>query len=218
MTGTAGGPAPGPLSGGIVVVGSPVDGPAVARAVAVLRAGGVIGLPTDTVYGLGADPGVPGAVDEVFRLKGRPPAVAMPVLVAGSDQLAGVVADVPPSAAELMATHWPGPLTVVMRRSPAFRADLGGDPSTVGVRAPDHPVVAALCRAAGPLAVTSANLHGEAPLTEAAEVARTFPTVLVLDGGRCAGVPSTVVDCTGPEPVVLREGAVRLPRGARRAP
>ncbi|HET6793621.1 MAG TPA: L-threonylcarbamoyladenylate synthase [Acidimicrobiales bacterium] len=201
-----------------MAVGSPPDAGAIARAVAALRSGAVIGLPTDTVYGLGAHPGVPGAVEEVFRLKGRPPEVAMPVLVAGADQLEGIVAEVPPSAAALMAAHWPGPLTVVLRRSPAFRADLGGEPTTVGVRAPDHPVVAALCRAAGPLAVTSANLHGRPPLPEAAEVARTFPTVLVLDGGRCEGLPSTVVDCTGPEPVVLRQGEVRLPRGPRRAP
>ncbi|MHB1717587.1 MAG: L-threonylcarbamoyladenylate synthase, partial [Acidimicrobiales bacterium] len=132
----------------------------------------------------------------------------------------------------LAARFWPGALTLVVPRVPGFTADLGGPPTarrTVGIRWPDHPVVVALCRAVGPLAVTSANRHGAAPITTAAGVAAAFGTPppeagagrsplttgddnigpgLVLDGGTCDGVPSTVVECLGPAARCLRAGAI----------
>ena len=109
-----------------------------------------------------------------------------------------------------MARFWPGALTIVLPARPGLGADLGDDDATIGVRCPDHPVALALCRAVGPLATTSANVHGQPTLTTAAEVAEVFADALpvVLDGGTCTGSPSTVVDCTGFEPRLLREGRV----------
>ena len=187
---------------------------AVRRAAAALADGAVVAVPTDTVYGLAVDPAQPEAVARLFALKGRPDDVPLPILVAGPEQVALVAGELGPAAAELADRYWPGPLTLVVPRRPGFTVDLGGTPTarqTVGVRRPDHPVLVALCELLGPLAVTSANLHGAPPATTAAEVATAFardqPEV-VLDGGRCDGVPSTVVECRGPASRCLREGAL----------
>jgi len=185
------------------------------RAVALLRSGEVVAVPTDTVYGLAVDPRLPEAVERVFALKERPAAVALPILVGSAEQVE-VVAGVLESAARGLADRWwPGPLTLVVPRKRGFDADLGGGPTgrwTVGVRWPDHPVVRALCLAVGPLAVTSANPHGRPPATTADEVAGAFagagPLAAVLDGGVCAGLPSTVVECRGPASRCLREGRI----------
>jgi tRNA threonylcarbamoyl adenosine modification protein (Sua5/YciO/YrdC/YwlC family) len=187
-------------------------------AIEALGNGSVVAVPTDTVYGLAALPSLPTAVDRLFRLKERPKDVALPVLVASwgdVDALAGPL----DTAAELLAGRfWPGPLTLVIPREPGFDADLGGPPAarkTVGVRWPEHPVIEYLCGKLGPLAVTSANLHGSPPATTAAEVATAFSGLapelapaVILDGGRCDGVPSTVVECRGPATRCLREGAI----------
>lgn len=175
-----------------------------------LEAGRVVALPTDTVYGLGVDPFRPGASDRLFAIKRRPRTVDLPLLVAGADQVLTVATAVPPIAARLMGRYWPGPLTLVVPRRPDLAADLGDDEATVGVRCPDHEVPLALCRRRGPLATTSANLHGQPTLTTAAEVEAALGEALavVLDGGPCAGEPSTVVDCTGEAPKCLREGRI----------
>jgi tRNA threonylcarbamoyl adenosine modification protein (Sua5/YciO/YrdC/YwlC family) len=185
------------------------------RAAAALADGAVVAVPTDTVYGLAVDPAQPDAVARLFALKGRPDDVPLPVLVAGPEQVALVAADLEPAAAELAARFWPGPLTLVVPRRRGFTVDLGGPPAamqTIGVRWPDHPVVVALCELLGPLAVTSANLHGAPPASTADGVATVFAgseqPVVVLDGGRCAGTPSTVVECRGPASRCLREGAL----------
>lgn len=195
----------------IVEAGDPLSADARRLAVEALAAGRAIALPTDTVYGLAVDPFLPGAADRLFELKVRPRHVNLPVLVTGIDQALGLATAVPASATALMARFWPGPLTVVLPARAGLGADLGDDDATIGIRCPDHPVPLALCREVGPLATTSANRHGEPTLTTAAEVAATFGDTLtvVLDGGTCTGSPSTVVDCTGVEPKLLREG--RLP-------
>ncbi|MEA2900138.1 MAG: L-threonylcarbamoyladenylate synthase [Actinomycetota bacterium] len=187
-----------------------VSSEAIARAVATLARGLPVALPTDTVYGLAVDPFLPGASDRVFELKRRPRDENLPVLVASTDQALGLATAVPSSALVLMARFWPGALTIVLPARPGLGADLGDDDATIGVRCPDHPVPLALCRAVGPLATTSANVHGQPTLTTAAEVAEVFADALpvVLDGGTCTGSPSTVVDCTGFEPRLLREGRV----------
>lgn len=192
-----------------------VDRGALLRAAEALAGGAVVAVPTDTVYGLAADPHLPDAVALLFTIKGRPGDVAVPVLVAGPEQVELVTAPLEAAAAALAKRFWPGPLTLVVPRRRGFGADLGGPPSarrTVGVRRPDHPVVAALCGMFGPLAVTSANPHGEPPATTAAEVAVAFAgrdqPAVILDGGTCDGVPSTVVECKGPATVCLREGAI----------
>ena len=179
-------------------------------AVGALRDGQVVGIPTDTVYGLAVDPFVPGAADAIFAAKLRPREVALPVLVASVEQALSLATAVPPMAQALMDRFWPGPLTVVLPRRPDLAADLGDDDVTVGVRCPDHPVPLALCAKAGPLATTSANRHGEPTSETAAEVAAVFgaAVALVLDGGRASGLASTVVDYTGLEPRLLRQGRI----------
>lgn len=191
--------------------GDPVPADAVDRAVRALASSHVVAIPTDTVYGLAVDPFSVGAADRVFLLKRRPRDVDLPVLVAGVAQALDLATAVPRSARRLMEAFWPGALTLVLPRRSDLRADLGTSEATVGVRCPDHPVPLALCRAHGPIATTSANLHGEPTPTTAAEVEALFGdgVAIVLDGGMCAGAPSTVVDCTGEEPRLLREG--RLP-------
>ena len=154
-------------------------------------------------------------MERLFALKGRPADVPLPILVAGPEQVAQVAGELEAAARVLAGRYWPGPLTLVVPRRPGFIADLGGPAlarQTVGVRRPDHPVVVALCELLGPLAVTSANLHGNMPATTATGVVEAFagsdqPEV-VLDGGVCDGVPSTVVECRGPASRCLREGAL----------
>jgi tRNA threonylcarbamoyl adenosine modification protein (Sua5/YciO/YrdC/YwlC family) len=194
----------------VPAVGDPPAATAVLQAVRALGQGLPIAIPTDTVYGLAVDPFRTGATDRIFAAKRRPREVSLPVLVSGVEQALSVSAAVPALALELMARYWPGPLTIVIPARPGLAADLGDDDVTVGVRAPDHPVPLALCAAVGPLATTSANRHGEAPLTTAADVDASFgdALALVLDSGVCAGSPSTVVDCTGEELKLLREGRI----------
>jgi L-threonylcarbamoyladenylate synthase len=190
--------------------GLPVPAHAVDLAARALASAQVVGLPTDTVYGLAADPFSTGGADRLFLLKRRPREVDLPVLVADLDQALALTTGVPDGARRLMDRFWPGALTLVLPRRPDLQADLGADEATVGVRCPAHPVPLALCRATGPIATTSANLHGQGPATTAAEVVATFgdSVAVVLDAGPCEGEPSTVVDCTGAEPKLLREGTI----------
>jgi len=190
--------------------GDPPPADSLETAVQALAAGRPIGIPTDTVYGLAADPFRQGATDCIFEAKRRPRDVSLPVLVAGVDQALALATAVPGVARALMERFWPGPLTIVIPGRPGLGADLGDDDATVGVRCPDHPVPLALCAAAGPLATTSANVHGRPTLTTATEVEEAFGDALpvVLDAGTCTGRPSTVVDCTGIVPKLLREGRI----------
>jgi tRNA threonylcarbamoyl adenosine modification protein (Sua5/YciO/YrdC/YwlC family) len=194
-----------------MVTGGPDEGigpEALAAASEVLADGWPVGIPTDTVYGLAVDPFRPGAADRLFEAKRRPREVNLPVLVAGTRQALEITSSVPEAAIALMERFWPGPLTIVLPVRPGLAADLGDDDLTVGVRCPAHAVPVSLASATGPLATTSANLHGSPTLVTAGEVATTFAGVvpLVLDGGICRGRPSTVLDCTGDEPRLLRAG------------
>ncbi len=186
-----------------------------ALAAKALRTGAVVAMPTDTVYGLAADPSQPRAVAHLFSLKNRPTEVALPVLVDGQEQVGAVAGRLDRAAGHLAGRYWPGPLTLVVPRRRTFTADLGGPPAarhTVGLRWPDHPVVRALCRGLGPLVVTSANRHRGPPATSADEVAAIFvgtdELAVILDGGTCDGTPSTVVECRGPAIRCLREGSI----------
>ena len=192
----------------IPAFGDPPPPDAIEAAAASLRAGGIAGLPTDTVYGLAADPFHTGASDRLFAVKRRPRTVELPVLVADADQALSLAIAVPEAALRLMERCWPGPLTLVLPRRPDLNADLGTDDATIGIRCPAHPVPLALCRAVGPFATTSANRHQEPPATTADQLDAVFGTSveLILDAGRCDELPSTVVDCTGAEPRPLREG------------
>ena len=193
----------------VPAVGDPPPPEAVDAAAAVLLAGRVVAVPTDTVYGLAVDAFRPGATSRLFAAKGRPRRVPLPVLVSGLDQ-AEALASMPPAASVLVERFWPGALTLVLPRRRGFDVDLGDAGTTVGLRAPDHPVPVALCARVGPLATTSANLHGGETPADAVDVARLLAGAvdLVLDAGRCDGRASTVVDCTADVPRLLREGEI----------
>lgn len=179
------------------------------RLCAALEAGEPVVLATDTVYGVAALPSVAGATARLYALKDRRPDVPLAVLVGDPADLDALAAGPDPRRAALVAAHWPGPLTVVARRAGALVGwDLGGDPTTVGVRCPDHPVVRAVARRVGPIATTSANRHGQPTPVTAAEAAAslTAEVAVVADGGTLAGRASTVVDTTTEPWRVLREG------------
>ncbi len=186
------------------------------RAVAALRAGGLVGLPTETVYGLGADAANPAAVARVYAAKGRPADHPLIVHVSGADALSGWVGAAPSYALRLAEALWPGPLTLVVPRGPRAGDHVTGGQDTVGLRAPDHPVAqAVLAGFGGGVAAPSANRFGRVSPTTAADVLEELAGALVdgldvvLDGGPSrVGLESTILDCTGERPVVLRPGAV----------
>jgi L-threonylcarbamoyladenylate synthase len=175
-----------------------------------LARGEVVVIPTDTVYGVAVAASVPGATQRLFAIKERPSDVPLPVLVADAEQAAGCAAKVPAAAKRLMARWWPGGLTIVLLRAPAFDVDLGGDGTTVGLRVPDHDVPRELARRVGPLVTTSANRHGRPTPPDAAGVAAELGAgvAVVVDGGVCAGEPSTVVSCVDGGIRIVRQGAI----------
>lgn len=179
----------------------------IARATAEMRNGGVVVIPTDTVYGLAAAAEHSAAVDAMFALKQRPVDVRVAVLVADAEQARRYV-DLGPAGEALAARFWPGPLTIVAPRH-VVGSLAAGDDETLGVRCPDDPVARALAAEVGPIAATSANLHGGDTPTRAGEVAELFPDVaVVLDDGPRPGAASTVVSVVGPTVEVLREGPI----------
>jgi L-threonylcarbamoyladenylate synthase len=189
------------------------------RAVAILRAGGLVAFPTETVYGLGADASNPDALERLFAVKGRPSNHPVIVHAARATQLDELGRNVPDVARELGAAFWPGPLTlVVARREERVAREATGGRDTVGIRVPDHPIALALLDAfGGGIAAPSANRFGRVSPTTADHVRADLgdDVDLVIDGGPCAvGVESTIVDVTGIEPAVLRVGGVS---GARLA-
>ncbi len=186
------------------------------RGIAVLREGGTVAFPTDTVYGLGARADNQWAVAKVYQIKQRRSDVAVPLLLARPEQLNEVAESVPPIAKLLAEKFWPGALTIVVIKSSAVPDIVTAGGPTVAVRVPDHPVPIALIEGVGvPIIGTSANLSGQpSPLT-AAEVRAQLDEKadLIIDGGRCkGGVESTVIDVTGKKPVILREGAISRER------
>jgi L-threonylcarbamoyladenylate synthase len=189
-----------------------------AAAVEVLRDGGIVALPTDTVYGIAVSLATPGGIERLFHVKQRPPDKAVMLLLDDAAQAAeaGLMT---PTATALATACWPGGLTVVVPQRPDVRwpAALTGGSATIGLRVPDHDAPRALARAIGPLPTTSANVSGAPEASDAAGiVARLGDGIeLVLDGGPAHGGPaSTIVDCTGARPVILRAGAVSPERVA----
>jgi len=191
------------------------DSPA-ARALAVelLRAGRIVAVPTDTVYGIAADMALPDAIERLFAAKRRPPEKAVAVLLADVEQ-AWTLGLESPAARVLGERFWPGGLTLVLPIRPGVTLPriLSDGMPTIGVRVPDHEVPRALARVLGPLPTTSANVSGEPDARDAAEIAERLgdAVALVIDGGPISGGPaSTVVDCTLEWPSILREGAIPL--------
>ena len=187
------------------------DPRAIEEAARAVRGGGLVVYPTDTVYGLGADPLSREAVLRVYRAKERPLGRPLPVLVSGPEA-AERIARVTPEARRLMERFWPGALTIVMEARPQLPEELHGGTGKVGVRMPAHPVALELIRASGGALVgTSANLHGRpSPLTAVEALEQLGSRVdLVLDAGPApGGTPSTVVDLTTSPPRILRRGPI----------
>ena len=188
------------------------DAAGIAAAVRALSCGDLVGLPTETVYGLAGDAFDPAAVARIFAAKGRPADNPLIVHIAAAEELGRVAARVTPLARQLAASFWPGPLTLVLEAATVVPSITRAGLSTVAIRLPDHPVATTVLEAAPhPLAAPSANPSGRPSPTAAAHVAAELghAVVLVLDGGPCpVGVESTVVDARGDRPVVLREGSV----------
>jgi L-threonylcarbamoyladenylate synthase len=189
-----------------------------AAAVAVLRAGGVVAMPTDTVYGIGVALDTPGGIERLFAAKRRPPDKGIMLLLDDVGQ-AGRVGVMTPAAVALAAACWPGGLTVVVPQRPdvALPAALTGGSPTIGLRVPAHDAPRSLARAVGALPVTSANVSGAPEASDAAGILAQLGDAvdLILDGGPAhGGPPSTVVDCTTGSPVILREGAIPAERVA----
>ena len=220
-----------------VPLSAPVPARALERAVAHVRAGGLLILPTDTVYGIGALASDAAGVSRLLAAKGRDRRMPPPVLVADPAQAFDVVVRLPDAARALIGAFWPGALTLVLDARADLDWDLGESGGTVALRMPDHPLALELLRRTGPLAVTSANRTGLTPATDAGSALAAFPgrvvradaagpggggpdgargaDILLLDGGPTPGpVPSTIVRLAGgsPGPVVVREGVV--PRAA----
>lgn len=196
-------------------------GPAIDEAVHVLDRGGLVVLPTDTVYGVGADAFDAEAVARLLAAKGRGRQMPPPVLVPDAATLDGLATDVPDVARTLVAQLWPGGLTLICRAQPSLAWDLGETRGTVALRMPDHPAALALLRRTGPLAVSSANRTGQpAALTAADAAAQLGDAVqLYLDAGAApGGVASTIVDVTGDAPRIVRAGAIGADRIAALAP
>lgn len=212
---------------------------ALQEAATALRSGGVVAIPTDTVYGLAADATQHDAVGKLAEMKGRSKAQPIAVLVAGTAQAKSLVGELSESelfATALMDAFWPGPLTIVLPvagglvaegvanilldedRTEGGKTDDLATKATIGIRCPDHDWVRELASQVGPIAATSANLHGTPPCITAEEVAQTFSNEtatdlastidLIIDGGPAATAASTVIECQAGHPIILREGPI----------
>jgi tRNA threonylcarbamoyl adenosine modification protein (Sua5/YciO/YrdC/YwlC family) len=184
-------------------------------AAAAIADGKLVLLPTDTVYGVAADAFTPAAVTALLAAKNRGRAMPVPVLIGEASTLGGLVLDPPVVATKLAQAFWPGGLTLVVEHVPSLAWDLGDAEGTVAVRLPDDDLARDLLRRTGPLAVSSANRSGRPASTTAQEAAGQLGehAAVVLDGGpRASSAASTIVDCTGPTPRVLRVGAIPVDR------
>jgi L-threonylcarbamoyladenylate synthase len=178
----------------------------------VLKAGGVIALPTDTFYGLGTDPFNPGALSKIFQIKQRPADKPLLVLIHSLDQLANLTQEVTDNARKLMERFWPGPLTLIFKAASGLPDALTAGTGTIGIRLPAHPFTKRLLKELGqPLTAPSANISGTGELRTAQEVANILGDELdlIVDGGTTpGGKTSTILDATTNPPTVIREGAI----------
>jgi L-threonylcarbamoyladenylate synthase len=185
----------------------------ITAAVTAVAEGGLVVLPTDTVYGIGADAFTPSAVSALLAAKGRGRSMPPPVLVGSVRAASALTESLGAFGQDLIDEFWPGPLTLVFRASPTLNWDLGDTLGTVAVRMPLHAVALELLRRTGPMAVSSANRHSSSPATTVGEAQEQLGAgvSVYLDGGPCAdSVPSTILDLTGTVPRVLRAGTVSV--------
>jgi tRNA threonylcarbamoyl adenosine modification protein (Sua5/YciO/YrdC/YwlC family) len=187
----------------------------IAAAAEAIRRGELVVMPTDTVYGLGADAFAPDAVTAVLVAKGRGREMPPPVLVPGPRTVDGLATNVPAYARDLIEAFWPGPLTLVLLVQSSLMWDLGETNGTVALRMPQDDTALKLLDEVGPMAVTSANVSGQAPARTVLEAAAQLGSAVsvYLDAGPCPGtLPSTILDCTGEAPLILRAGALSVGR------
>jgi L-threonylcarbamoyladenylate synthase len=186
---------------------------AIAAAARAVQGGSVVVLPTDTLYGIGADAFSPAAVSGLLAAKGRGRDMPVPVLVGSWNTIDGLVSYVSVDARNLIEAFWPGGLTLVVEHAPSLAWDLGDARGTVAIRMPLHPVALELLNETGPMAVSSANRTSMPPARTAYQAYKQLgeSVSIYLDGGEATiGLPSTIVDLTGAVPLVLREGAIDL--------
>ena len=185
----------------------------VAAAVEAAKSGELVVMPTDTVYGVGADAFTPHAITQLHHARGSDRRVPPPVLVGSRHTLDGLVYSLPRAARELADAFWPGALTIIVEHSPSLQWDLGDTGGSVAVRMPLHPVALEVLRETGPMAVSSANRHGQ-PVATTADEARDqlgYSVSVYLEAGECPDpVASTIVDLTGDRPKILRAGAIPI--------
>ena len=176
----------------------------------VLMAGGVVAIPTDTVYGIACHVGMRESIQRLYAIKERDRMKAIPVLIGSMEHISEVAADFPLTAQTLAEHFWPGALTIVLKKNPALPIELTNY-STIGLRMPNHHWLNSLMQSCGPLATTSANISGQPSLRDAQDVLDALKSRidLLIDGGICkGGIPSSVIDCTVSPVKVLREGSV----------
>ena len=188
------------------------DRHALLRAAAILRSGGIVAYPTDTLYGLAANPASAAAMAQLYRIKGRPVDLAIPLIASGIAQIEAAGGALGPATRRLAEAYWPGPLTLVIPAWPGLDPSVHAGRGTVAIRVPDHPVACMLAEACGwPITATSANKSGE-PSTMAPEAVRLALAADLdglIDGGPSpGGPPSTIVDASGGVPRLVRAGAV----------
>ena len=177
-----------------------------------LSYGGVVAYPTDTLYGLAADPCNARAIDRIYRIKARSPLAPLPLIAANIEQIRACVKSLSPLSCQLADRFWPGPLTLIYDAGETLAPAMLAGEKTVAVRVPAHPVAMGIARVFGhPITATSANLTGIKPVSEASAMAKELSDdlSLILDGGPTAGgLPSTIVDARGLQPMLIREGIV----------
>ena len=182
------------------------------QALRILKQGGIVAFPTDTVYGVGTLAFDNAAIESIYTAKDRPLEKAIPILIGDMSDLDKVADNIPEMALRFAARFWPGPLTCIVPKKRTLPPAVSAT-ETVAVRIPDHPDALTLLRAAGPMAVTSANISGQASPSTAQDVYDQLNgrIPLILDGGETpGGTASTIVDCTGEKPVILREGPLTM--------
>jgi len=193
------------------------DSPAselIAEAVRVIREKGVIIYPTETLYGLGANPFFPEAMKRIYAIKGREAAKPIPFLIKDQEMLASLVEAVPPVGRELMERYWPGPLTLILRAKKGLQMPLKGKDGTIGLRISSHPVARRIVEALdAPLTSTSANIAGAEDLLDGERMAQLFGNQvdLIIDAGKVPGIGSTVIDLTVSPPRMVRQGMIKVP-------
>ena len=182
------------------------------NAVSILKNGGLVAFPTDTLYALGASSSIQSALERVYEAKGRPTGMPLPIFVSSAEEIENIAIDIPTAAWDLIDSFWPGPLTIILKRSKAVSDIITGGGDTVGIRMPDHPIALELIRSVGsPITGTSANMSGDDNPSSADHVFKSLgeSVDLIIDGGECvSNGASTILDLSSNQPRIIRYGVL----------